>query len=213
MATSQLQIYNNALRLCKERKLASLADDREARYLLDDVWDDNAIEACLESGLFSFALRTGRLDYDPSIDPDFGYRYVYDLPADFVQLNMLASDELFNCPMLSNFSIEGGRIYTDLTTIFISYVSKDAQYGLNLQLWPKSFADFVSAYLAKEIVGALTGSQGIENDVKEQFLARKDASLARDAIKKPMRFQPFGSWVRARLAFGTSRENGGSYGR
>ena len=42
MATSKLTLFNDALRLCRERKLVALTDNREARHLLDAAWADGS---------------------------------------------------------------------------------------------------------------------------------------------------------------------------
>ena len=38
MALDQLAIYNGALQLIGSRRLASLDEDRETRYELDEIW-------------------------------------------------------------------------------------------------------------------------------------------------------------------------------
>ena len=42
MAT-RLQLYNRALRIIQERKLSSLTEKREPRFLLDDVWEEGGV--------------------------------------------------------------------------------------------------------------------------------------------------------------------------
>jgi hypothetical protein len=139
MATTQLSLYNGALGICEERKLATVTDNAERRRYLDDVWSDGAVRACLEMGMFSFAIRTVRLDADPSIAVDFGLKYGFELPTDFVQLNELSSDENFSEP-LNGFRIEAGVAYADVDEVYLSYVSDDADYGGDLGRWPESFS-------------------------------------------------------------------------
>ena len=84
MATTKLLIYNDALMICGERKLASLTEDREPRHLLDHVWDNNGVDACLEQAQWHFAMKTVRLDYDPSVTPEFGYNRAFEKPSDWI---------------------------------------------------------------------------------------------------------------------------------
>src|SRR3546814_10721056 len=78
MTATQLSLYNGALRLCGEAKLANLTEDREPRYVLDDVWDDGALRHCLQQGLWNFAMRTVEAEYSPSVEPSFGFRRAFD---------------------------------------------------------------------------------------------------------------------------------------
>lgn len=198
MAT-KLSLYNGALRLCRERKLASLSENREPRRLLDDAWGDGStvgsVRRCLELGQWTFATRTVRLDSSPSVQPDFGYRYAFDQPADMVDVCGLWTDEHGQCPLLA-YVDERHYWYADIDPIYASYVSNDAEYGADLSLWPQTFADFVEADLADQVVGSLTGadSKYVADKLKER---RKDAKSG-DAMRKPTRFMPAGSWSSAR---------------
>jgi hypothetical protein len=198
MAT-KLSLYNGALRLCKERKLASLSENREPRRLLDDAYGDGsttgAVKACLEMGQWTFATRTVMLDYSPSVEPDFGYRRAFDQPDDLVRVTAVCEDEHFNAPLL-RYADERRYWYADLDTIYVRYVSNDDEYGADLSLWPETFVKLVEAYLAQEIVGNLTGA-----DSRRAEKAFKDAKLearSLDAMNKPTVFMPAGSWSSAR---------------
>ena len=175
MAT-KLDLYNGALRILKERRLASLTEAREPRRLLDDIYGDGltsgAVPACLEMGQWTFATRSAMIDYAPSITPSFGYRYAFDQPSDMVNLCGIWSDEYMTAPLLQ-YRDERAYWYCDLQTIFVAYVSKDATYGGDLALWPESFSDLVQSYLAKEIAGNLTNGDDkfkLANAVFEQSL-------------------------------------------
>lgn len=212
MTATKLGLYNGALRLCRERKLLSLTENREPRRLLDDAYGDGstdgAVKACLQMGQWTFAMRSIMLDYSPSVEPDFGYRRAFDQPVDMIRVSAVCSDEYFNCP-LTRYADERQFWYADLDTIYVRYVSNHADYGADLSLWPESFVKLVEAYLAKEIVGNLTGdeSKAVEKAYKD---SRKEA-LSLDAQNKPTAFMPRGSWVSARqFDFRRDRGNRGS---
>lgn len=197
----KLSLYNGALRIVKERKLASLTENREPRRLLDDAWGDGsttgAVKYCLEMGQWTFATRTVQADYSPSVEPDFGYRYAFDQPDDMVRPAGLYSDPYCQVPLLQ-YSDERRYWFADLPTIFASYVSNGPDYGADLSLWPESFGKLVEAYLAKEIVGNLT-----QGDTKVQLAEKwwekaKLEARSLDAMNKPTRFMPQGSWTRSR---------------
>jgi hypothetical protein len=206
--TSQLALYNEALRLIGERKLASLSENREPRRLLDAVWDGSgansgAIDYCLEQGLWNFAMRTAQINFTPSIEPDFGYQRAFPKPEDFIRTAGVAIDPYFRLP-LNNYTDEAGFWFADQDVLYVRYVSRDDQYGYDLSLWPGTFAKWVAAYLASEIVDRLT-----DNDAKRQLIAeaarrRLIDARSKDAMNEPTAFPPEGRW---------SSSRGGTWGR
>lgn len=210
--TTKLGLYNGALRLIKERKLASLSENREPRRLLDDAYGDGqtegSVKLCLELGQWTFATRTVQSDYSPSIEPPFGYQYAFDQPSDMVDVCGIFSDEYCAQPLL-HYTDERHFWYCDLQTIYVQYVSNHTSYGADLSLWPESFVKVVEADLAREIAGNLT--QG-EDKVKLAYqafnMALRDARSG-DAMRKPAKFMPQGGWVTARR-LGASRDRSGS---
>ena len=214
--TTQLSLYNGALRLCRERKLASLSENREPRRLLDDAWGDggnhSAVKHCLQLGQWTFAMRSAQVDYSPSVEPSFGFRRAFDQPADMVRVAAVCMDEYFQYPLLQ-YSDERHFWYADLDTIFVRYVSNHADYGADYSLWPESFVKLVEAYLAREIVGNLTQGDSRKADVEKEFAVAERDAKSLDAMNNPTRFAPVGEWESARRGrwgnSNQSRWNGG----
>ena len=75
--TTRLELYNQALTICGEEHLSALTDDIKSRRLLDHVWLNNGVQACLEAGQWNFAIKTVQIDPDPDITIDYGYQYAY----------------------------------------------------------------------------------------------------------------------------------------
>lgn len=198
MAT-KLALFNGALRLCKERRLAALTDNIEARHLLDDAYGDGStngsVRRCLELGQWTFAMRAQEITYSPSVEPDFGYRRGFDQPTDMVAVSAICSDEYFKSPLLE-YADERNYWFADLDTIYVRFVSNHATYGADLSLWPQTFADLVEADLASQIVGNLTGAD--ISAVSVVYKERLSVARSKDAMRKPTAFMPSGSWAGAR---------------
>lgn len=209
MSASQLTIYNEALRLCEERRLATLAEARKPRFLLDDVWNDSGVLACLEEGDWNFGLRTASLVYDPSIQPDFGYLHAFAHPDDYVRTAGIAVDPYFE-NTLTRYSDEGEYWWADLATIFVRYVSSDAQYGMNLNAWPESFKMFCGAHFAFKIIGSLTHDEGKIMKVEKARDKALKGALGKDGLNEPPGFFPRGNLSRARRGsyYGAPSRNG-----
>ena len=204
--TTQLGLYNGALRIVKERKLADLTERCESRYLLDDAWGegptgDGAVKFCLEQGQWTFATRTVQSDYSPSIEPDFGHRYAFDQPEDMVDVCGIYQDSGLQIP-LTSYRDERHFWFADQPTIYVSYVSNHEDYGGDMSLWPETFKKLVEAFLATEIAANLT--QGNDRIALADRAYSKALLEARsgDAMRKPTKFPPVGSWVSARYGGG-----------
>lgn len=208
MGTNRLQLYQDALLLCKEKFLAALTDNVESRRLLDNVWASDGIQYCLEQGQWQFAMRTQRIDYDPNVTTQFGYRYAFDKPADWVLTSALCSDERFISP-LTQYSDETDYWTADITPIYIKFVSNDVQFGNNLSRWPASFTDYVAAYFASQIVGKLGKDEKTRDAILHPRTGILDRALLvaknRAAMTQGTKYPATGSWVKARRGIGTGR--------
>jgi hypothetical protein len=211
LAYSRLLLYNNALRLCGERRLASLTEDRKPRHLLDQVWSEGGVEFCLEQGQWNFAMRTVRMDYDTATTPAFGYPRAFSKPTDWIRTCGLCSDENFRAPLLDYYD-EVDFWYANLDSIYVRYVSSDANWGLNFSLWPKTFSRYVASHFANEIVFDMTSDKERIGLVEQLAVRRKRDALNKDAMNEPTRFPAPGSWVRARAGSMGGRRDGGNRG-
>jgi hypothetical protein len=211
MATTKLQLYNNALLAVGELGLSSLTENRESRRVLDQVYDSGFLDTILELAPWKFATRSIQLTYDPGIVPDFGYSYACEKPSDFVVICKVCSDEYYNYPLLQ-YQDEGNYLFSDLTEIYIQYVSNDAALGYDLSRWPPSFSRYAELHLATKICERLTHS---ETKLKTLFALMSKALTAaksKDAMKNPTTFLPAGDWTTSRgnrVGNGGRRDRGG----
>ncbi len=205
---SKLSIYNGALNILGERKLASLTENREPRYKLDDVWDNDLVRRCLQMGQWNFAARSAEFSYSPSITPEFGYQFGFDKPTDFVRTMMVAHDEYFNIPM-TRYADEAQFWFSDQENIFVKYVSDDTQYGADYSLWPPNFAEMVEHYMAMKVAPRLAGLDISDKRLKREWKEWLAEAKATDAMESPAKFPPKGGWARSRQGFrGGGRERG-----
>jgi hypothetical protein len=192
---SQLNVYNDALRLVGERQLVSLDENREPRRLLDAVWD-GAVEYCLEQGQWNFAIRSQQLDYSPSVEPPFGYRRAYNKPDDYVRTVSISADPYFSDGLMQ-YTDEAGYWFCDLDIIYLRYVSKDLSFGKDTSLWPQTFRHYVAAYLAWQIAPRIKNDIDVDK-LEKQYRMKKSDALAKDALQEAAKRIPDGCWVRSR---------------
>lgn len=211
MAYSRLLLYNHALRICGERKLASLTEEREPRHLLDNVWNEGGVDACLEQGQWNFAMRTIRIDYDTGIEPEFGLQRAFLKPDDWIRTAGLCTDEFFKNPLLE-YVDEVDYWYADLDQLYVRYVSNDTNYGADLGRWPMSFGKYVAASFAMEIIQKLSQDKDRWQLAERLEKKRKRDALNKDAMNDATRQPAPASWVRSRGGWGNSRRDGGNRG-
>lgn len=220
MGITKLQLYNNALLLCGETFLASTSEAREPRRLLDQVYDVNGVDACLEQGQWWFAMRAVQIDYDPAVLPTFGYRRAFVKPSDWIATGSICSDEYFRSP-LTAYVDETGYWYSDTEPIYVKYVSNHTSYGGNLAAWPASFANYVATYFASRIISKLAGDKAAQKEAifgppgqpNRGLLATSlhDAKTA-SAMTQPTMFVAQGNWSRARQGNRSGYRDGGNRG-
>lgn len=215
MSTSRLKIYNSALLLCGERSIANVSVVEESRYLLDEVWNDDGVEYCLEQGQWMFAMRTSQFTYSTTSTPAFGYRRAFTKPTDWMLTSAVCSDEYFKTP-LTEYADEAGFWYADIDDIYVRYVSDDSTYGLDFSKWPPSFTDYVKTYFASRICHKLPGGKELvqkfhgppgypQRGLLHQALLN---AKNRCAMAVPTSFPARGNWVSARAGRGSNRDRG-----
>ena len=199
MVASKLTLFNGANRLLGERRLRTLAEDRPSRRYLDDAWDDGIVDSCLEEGYWNFATRSVEIPASTTITPDFGYRYAFAKPDDYIKTGALCTDEFFDNPLL-RYTDEANYWFADVDIIYVQYISNDAAYGQNFALWPATFEKFVQVSLADEVKELVTGNDGKYDRIQKALKDARINARSKDAMNQPQKMNPRGSWVTARMA-------------
>lgn len=193
-----------ALMHCGESPLLFVDDEVPQRYKLDAIYNNDMIKRCLEQHTWGFATRTQQIDYDPTINPVFGYKYAFRKPVDFIRSCDISADEFFSAPFL-NFQDDPEYWFCELTKIYVRYVSIDDKYGNDLSIWSGSFCSYVEYYLASKLAIALTKSESMREELNRMTRVSLSDAQNKDAVEQPTKFLPMGRWATARLA-GSSSE-------
>jgi hypothetical protein len=201
--TDKLTLYNLALGHLGERRLASLAEPREPRRVLDDYWD-SVVGYCLERKLWNFMLRVISIDASSTVTPAFGYVYAFKIPADRIRTVLVSTQPQLN-PPLNDYKEETGYWYANATPLFVGYSSNDPLYGMDLGAWTSSFEKYVGLALAVASCTRIRNSdellRGPDGLLKREMREYKVAA-ANSAMNNPVGFAPTSSWVRSRRSWG-----------
>lgn len=207
---TQLSIYQGACAVIGERMLLTTTEQREARRALDDVWDRGGVNTCLANGLWYFAARSDQWDYDPDFTPSWGFSCVFEIPSDWVRWKAICTDPYYNQPLLQC-ATEGLYFYCDMQVLWMSYVSKDPAFGMNMAAWPDNFQRYVEAYFGEAICMRVTGDENkrmAAEKKREEFLQKAKST---DAMNESTVLLPAGNWRMARHGRRGSIERGNPF--
>lgn len=193
MAT-KLSIYQGACLAMEERKLLNLTEQRESRRSLDTVWDRNGVRTCLSAGLWNFARRTAQLDYDPDIEPPFGYNRAFNKGTDWLRTMAVCQDEFYQTPLL-RYADEARHLFCEYDTIYAAWVSDDLQFGGNMGEWPENFTRYVELYFAKQACPRTTGSKEVRDRIDKESIKVLALAKSTDAMDEATAFLPPGTWI------------------
>ncbi len=207
--TDKLSIYNGALTILGERKLATLTENRPPRFKLDDIWDNDFRGRVLQHGQWNFASRAVQLEASPSVTPSFGYQFAFDKPPDFVRTMAVCYDQYFNIP-ITRYSDEAKWWFCDAEVIYVKYVSKDTQWGFDLSLWPENFTEYAEHYMAKKVAPRLVGLDIDKDKIERLTKAALLEAKSTDAMESPAKFPPKGGWSRSRQGFRSGSQERGN---
>lgn len=164
MAATKLSVYNNALYILGERRLANEFEDREPRFVLDEIANLEAYGVCLEIVKPRFAVSSIALT-SPATSSVHGLDNVYTFPADYIStlgeegINGINAsffaDEDFEHP-IDRYIIEGRTVACDVaTTIYMRYITGSR----SLSQWTPMFGKLVAAYIAREASSRINPSR------------------------------------------------------
>lgn len=208
MAITKLQLYNIAMLALGDRRLETLTDDRAERRDLDEVYTrgKGAVTRLLEQGQWNWAMRAVKLDRSASITPEFGFAYAFDIPTDYVRLNMISAGERFMKP-LDFYEFEGEYIYADVDPLYIRYVSNANDWGGDFSRWPDTFSEWAGHWLATQIAYRTKGADEIDRLEARTKKLLIDAR-SKDVSAEPPRWPPLSSWASSRLGRSSRRDRG-----
>jgi len=141
---SKLSLYNKALIILGERRLTSEFENRDPRRALDEVYNLDAVNACLEMSRPHFARRSTALT-SPTTSAAHALDQVYTLPDDYLDIVGLYLDDTLETPIERYFMDDTRTIACEVaTTIYMRYISAN----VSITNWTPAFQNLVAAYLA-----------------------------------------------------------------
>ena len=204
MAT-KLGIWNDALRMLGDNRLVSVTEDTEARYVLEDAWEDVKAYVFTE-GLWNFATKTEEITADLGQTPIPGFNYVFDKPLYWLRTITVSGTSLFDTEAI--YRDENRRIYANTDTLYIRFISSERSSDDQIGNWPPAFAKLVSAHLASVCASRITGSRSDSDALRGAYKEYLASAKNKDALDQSQIILAPGNWVRAMRGSANTRDRG-----
>jgi hypothetical protein len=156
MATSNVQIVNNALVRIGGSSIISLDENSEAARAANLIYEQTR-DAVLRDHLWNFAMSRSSLAAN-AVAPAFGYVYSYALPTNCLRVIQLEEKSMV-------FKIEGRNLLTDESPARIIYVSRVTDPNQ----FDAMFTEALSARLAAELAIAVSESNSLYQNMMEVY--------------------------------------------
>ena len=198
--SSVIDVANRALTKLGSARITSLDDDVKAARSVNSCFYD-ILDAELRKNRWSFAMKRSSLAA-LSDAPAFGYSYQYQLPTDFLRLDMLddrypdvVMDNYINYET-SEYAIEGGKILANIEApLKIRYVYQ----CYDPSLWDALFKEALACKIAAEICEDLTQSNEKRNLAAGEYKVAILDAIKANAIERPPQALPDDQLIISRI--------------
>ncbi len=173
MATSKVDVANDALTHLGKRRITALDDANEEARVMKQYFD-RSVDSVLRGYPFHCARHLQQLSRLAEA-PTYGYQHRYQLPTSPYCLRVIAVKDADEA---STWQRKGRTIHTDLPTCTIEYIGRTDVSELD-----DLVNDAIAAYIAFRAAYTLTRSRSIQNDMHALFRSLRKEAIAADGTE------------------------------
>ena len=198
--SSVIQIANRALTKLGSARITSIDDDvkaaRSVKSCFEDLRDDE-----LRAYRWQFAMKRTSLAA-LSTAPAFGYLYQYQVPSDFLRIDMC--DDRYPSTIMDNYIgaeyldwiLEGNKILTNIDApLKLRYIARIEDPNQ----WDVNFREALACRIAAELAEDLTQSNQKRQLAWEEYKIAINKAIKSNSIEKLPVMPPDDQWVVGRL--------------
>tara|TARA_R110000824_G_scaffold82437_2_gene206662 strand:+ start:532 stop:1134 length:603 start_codon:yes stop_codon:yes gene_type:complete len=191
MATSVVQIVNNALVKIGANAILTLTEDSEAARAANLIYEQIR-DACIRDHVWNFAVNRVELAQN-STAPAFEFSYQYNLPSDCLRVLQMED-------MGMSYKIEGGKLLTDEGTAKILYLARVD----DVNLFDSMFVEALSARIAAELAVTLAESNTLYGNMMEMYQRKLADARSMDAQESGYLEIVADTWLDSRINYAGS---------
>jgi hypothetical protein len=197
---SVIQVANRALTKLGAARITSLADDNKQARAVSSCFDDLR-DAELRAHRWQFSLKRVELAALVAA-PTFGYNFQYQVPADFLKLDMVDDrfpdvnlDGYVNAEFL-DYVLEGNVILTSIgAPLKLRYVAQITDPNA----WDALFREALACRIAAEIAEDLTQSTPKRQQAWDEYKQAVNLAVKAGSIERQPVLQADTTWIFGRL--------------
>jgi hypothetical protein len=191
MATSVVQIVNNALIKIGASTILTLTENSEAARAANLIYEQ-VRDASIRDHVWNFAIRRVELAQN-STAPAFEFSYQYNLPSDCLRVLQMEDMGMY-------YKIEGGKLLTDEGTAKILYLSRVE----DVNLFDALFVEALSARIAAELSVTLSESNTLYSNMMEMYQRKIADARSMDAQESGYQELIADTWLDSRINYAGS---------
>jgi|TARA_R110000796_G_scaffold16116_7_gene50558 hypothetical protein len=188
MATSVVQIVNNALIKIGANAIISLTEDSEAARAANVMYEQ-VRDATIRDHIWNFAVT--RVELAQSVDaPAFEFAFQYQIPSDCLRVLQMESANMV-------YKIEGRKLLTDEGTAKIMYLGRVT----DVNEYDSMFVEALSARLAAELAITLAESNSLYQNMMEMYRLKVADARSADAQESGYSEVIADTWLDSRINY------------
>ena len=188
MATSVVQIVNNALIKIGANAIISLTEDSEAARAANVMYEQ-VRDATIRDHIWNFAVT--RVELAQSVDaPAFEFSFQYQIPSDCLRVLQMDSANMV-------YKIEGRKLLTDEGTAKIMYLGRVT----DVNEYDSMFVEALSARLAAELAITLAESNSLYQNMMEMYRLKVADARSADAQESGYSEVIADTWLDSRINY------------
>jgi hypothetical protein len=191
MATSVVQIVNNALIKIGASTILTLTENSEAARAANLIYEQ-VRDASIRDHVWNFAIRRVELAQN-STAPAFEFSYQYNLPSDCLRVLQMEDMGMY-------YKIEGGKLLTDEGTAKILYLSRVE----DVNLFDALFVEALSTRIAAELSITLSESNTLYSNMMEMYQRKIADARSMDAQESGYQELIADTWLDSRINYAGS---------
>ena len=188
MATSEVQIVNNALIKIGANAILTLTEDSEAARAANVIFEQ-VRDASIRDHIWNFAVTRVELAQSATA-PAFEFAYQYPIPADCIRVLQMEDPNMV-------YKIEGRNLLTDEGTAKILYLGRVE----DVNLWDPMFVEAFSARLAAELAITLAESNSLYQNMMEMYQRKLADARSADAQESGYSEVIADTWLDSRINY------------
>lgn len=188
MATSVVNIVNNALVRIGASRIISLTEDSESARVANLMYEQ-VRDAVLADHVWNFAKKRVELALDTTA-PAFGYSNAFALPTDCLKVLLMERADMI-------YDVEGGKLLTDEASAKIIYLARVEDPN---QFSPM-FTEALSARLAAEMAIPLVDSNSLFQNMMEMYMRKLTDARSVDSQESGAQELGASTWLQSRISY------------